>query len=95
MLSDRERRAAQELEADLLADEAFARAVQPATRHLASPAAPVVVGLGPDGDFAAVEWAAAEAAARGCRPLPNVDRDQAASASRIAAESSAGENLAI
>jgi nucleotide-binding universal stress UspA family protein len=66
VLSDRERRAAQELEADLLADEAFARAVQPATRHLASPAAPVVVGLGPDGDFAAVEWAAAEAAAQRC-----------------------------
>lgn len=66
MLSDRERRAAQELEAALLADQAFARAVRPALPDLPSSAAPVVVGVGSSGGFAAVEWAAAEAAAQRC-----------------------------
>lgn len=67
MLSDSDRRTIRALEADLLSDAAFARAVAPVARRLASTAGPVVVGVTADaGSTAAVEWAAAEAAGRRC-----------------------------
>lgn len=65
MLSDAERRTASRLEADLLADAAFARAIRPVMSGLTSLASPVLVGVGDGGDPVAVEWAAAEAAAMG------------------------------
>lgn len=67
MLSDNERRTMQELEADLLSDAAFARAVVPVARSLRGLAGPIVVGIAADGSSrSALEWAAAEAAAQGC-----------------------------
>jgi nucleotide-binding universal stress UspA family protein len=67
VLSDSERRTMRALEADLLSDPAFARAVAPIVRSVRALAGPVVVGIAADGSSAgAVEWAAAEAAAQGC-----------------------------
>ena len=69
MLSDSERRTVQELEAALLSDEAFGRAVLPVVRRLRRSHAPVVVGVGTNnGSSPALEWAAAEAAGQ-ARPL--------------------------
>ncbi len=67
MLSDSERRTMRDLEADLLSDAAFARAVLPAARSLQALGGPIVVGIAADGSSrAALEWATAEAAAQQC-----------------------------
>ena len=66
MLSDRERRTMRRIEDELLSDPEFARMVLPVADRLRELATPVVVGVSTEGDPAgtAVEWAAAEAAAR-------------------------------
>ncbi|WP_198588027.1 universal stress protein [Geodermatophilus chilensis] len=68
MLSDSERRTVQELEAALLSDPAFSRAVLPVARRLGRSRAPVVVGVTAGAGSSALKWAAAEAAGQR-RPL--------------------------
>lgn len=109
MLSDAERRTIEALEADLLADREFRRAVDPIGRRLRAQVAPVVVGIGP-GDVCTgpLEWAAAEAAAHGCPlrivhalrpPLPLdpfgvVPAFEAAAAQRLTGRAALDEALA-
>jgi nucleotide-binding universal stress UspA family protein len=66
VLSDREERAARELEAALLADTSFVRAASPVVARMRSAAGSVVVGVDACGSAQALEWAAAEAAGQGC-----------------------------
>ncbi|SNR67337.1 universal stress protein [Blastococcus mobilis] len=66
MLSDREERAARDLEAALLSDTSFVRAASPLVARLRSAAGSVVVGVDTSGSAQAVEWAAAEAAGQEC-----------------------------
>ncbi|MDP5184985.1 universal stress protein [Blastococcus sp. BMG 814] len=66
MLSDAEHRTIEALEAGLLADRHFSRAVDLVARRLRPRAAPVVLGVGAAIPTGALVWAAAEAQRRRC-----------------------------